>query len=317
MSNQTIKRLGAMFYKQRVTLMLALSLLGSPVAATQCPTLGNDNQYHSVEEGLEWCSRDHGFNEGASCGLGALASAGISGLPTLAAQSVLGNIWDRTNMMGAAKEAFRLGKREEAIDASICCQSHNAHMWNCLALNRGAVAAWLGGGQLAAPAPTLSKTGIFASQPWQDAEAELSDLRDFSTIIEIDRTDDAPTGGTLFDGFKTAYMSRKPEAGGMWTADGGGPYHVGWLVNVKRAGRYELMVKYASAESRPTEVRLGDQTVRTALSGTTGGWTNARWFSEGIVELREGLNHLWFHREAPPPNIDAIVLIKCEPGECL
>jgi len=118
--------------------------------ATQCPTLGNDNQYHSVEEGLSWCSSDHGFNEGATCGVNALGGvAGIS-LPPLVAQPILGNTWDRTNMMGATKAAFSVGKSsgdtntiERAIDAAICCQSHNPHMHNCLATNRVAIRNWL------------------------------------------------------------------------------------------------------------------------------------------------------------------------------
>src|SRR5687767_12358997 len=111
-------------------------------ADTQCPYKGNDGNFHTIEEGLEWCSRDHGFNEGATCGLNALGDAGLSGLPEIAAQSVLGNTWDRTNMMGATKTAFKAGKREAAIDAATCCQVHNKHMHDCLKSSRSAVADW-------------------------------------------------------------------------------------------------------------------------------------------------------------------------------
>lgn len=128
----------------RALLAATLGLFaGTAPADTQCPTTGTDGQYHTVEEGLEWCSRDHGFNEGATCGLNALGGTGISGLPGIASDAILGNTWDRTNMMGAAKAAFKLGKRSQAIDAAACCQIHNPHMDNCLKSNRGAISAWL------------------------------------------------------------------------------------------------------------------------------------------------------------------------------
>jgi hypothetical protein len=130
----------------RLRLILAAAALFSPtlgLADTQCPTRGNDGQFHTVEEGLEWCSRDHGFNEGATCGLNALGGTGISGLPQIAAQAILGNTWDRTNMMGATRVAFQAGQHERAIDAAICCQIHNPHMSQCLGSNRLAIANWL------------------------------------------------------------------------------------------------------------------------------------------------------------------------------
>ena len=128
----------------RVVLTAVFAVLPSlGLADTQCPTKGNDGQYHTVEEGLEWCSRDHGFNEGATCGVNALGSAGIGGLPAVAAQAVLGNGWDRTNMMGATKAAFKAGKRKEAVEAAVCCQIHNPHMHKCLSENHAAVSAWL------------------------------------------------------------------------------------------------------------------------------------------------------------------------------
>ena len=92
-----------------------------------------------VPQHLNWCSRDHGFNEGASCGLNALSGAGVSGLPAAAAQPVLGNIWDRTNMMGATKAAWKAGYQEQATDAAICCQVHNADAHSCLSSRRDLV----------------------------------------------------------------------------------------------------------------------------------------------------------------------------------
>lgn len=125
---------------------LAIMLAALPIssrAETQCPTKGNDGNYHSVEEGLNWCSTNHGFNEGCVCGLNALGGcAGKISLPNIAG-GACGNVWDRTNMMGATKSAYHAGCREEAITAAVCCQDHNPHMHKCLAENRDAVRVWL------------------------------------------------------------------------------------------------------------------------------------------------------------------------------
>jgi hypothetical protein len=107
---------------------------------TKCDISGN---VVTVASQVEWCSRDHGFNEGATCGANALAEAGISGVPEVVAGVVLGNTWDRTNMIGAAKAAYKSGKRKEAIDAVICCQIHNPPAQNCLKGNRTAIENWL------------------------------------------------------------------------------------------------------------------------------------------------------------------------------
>jgi hypothetical protein len=91
---------------------------------------------------LDWCSRDHGFNEGATCGAQALAGTNV-GLPAIAAQPILGNAWDRTNMMGAAEAAYKAGYKEQAVDAAVCCQIHNGAAHACLAGNRDLVKVWL------------------------------------------------------------------------------------------------------------------------------------------------------------------------------
>lgn len=111
------------------------------VGQTKCP-MAKDG---TVEGHLNWCSTDAGFNEGAVCGVNALASAGISGLPAIAGGAILGNLWNRTNMMGATKAAFAVGQRDAAVNAAICCQIHNSDARACLENNRSAVSAWIGG----------------------------------------------------------------------------------------------------------------------------------------------------------------------------
>jgi len=139
------------------------------------------------------------------------------------------------------------------------------------------------------------------------------------TVITLDRNtpDTCCELGNKFDGYRSAYMKRDPAVDGMWTATGGGPYHVGWIVDAPVAGTYTLLVEYASADSRPTEVHL-ENSVQTdmnrvlfvGLNEPTGGATVAKWSIERSVELVKGVNRLWLHREQPPPNINAIKLIK-------
>jgi hypothetical protein len=122
-------------FKSKLTWALLLSLPFPVSALADCAG--------DVPQHLEWCSRDHGFNEGATCGLNALSEAGISGLPAVVAQPILGNIWDRTNMMGATKTAWKAGQHDKAIDAAVCCQIHNDGAHACLQSQRDLVAAWL------------------------------------------------------------------------------------------------------------------------------------------------------------------------------
>jgi hypothetical protein len=97
---------------------------------------------NDVKVNLDWCSRDHGFNEGATCGVSALGGLGLQGLPALAPQPLLGNTWDRTNMMGAAKAAWKAGHRGPAVNTAICCQIHNAGAQACLNAHKDLVEQW-------------------------------------------------------------------------------------------------------------------------------------------------------------------------------
>jgi hypothetical protein len=95
-----------------------------------------------VPKHLDWCSRDHGYNEGAECGLKALTNSGVQ-LPVDIGQQALGNAWDRTNMMGATKAAWRIGAKDAAINAAVCCQVHKAEAHSCLSSHRDLVVQWL------------------------------------------------------------------------------------------------------------------------------------------------------------------------------
>ena len=85
----------------------------------------------SIFDHLEWCSRDNGFNEGASCGLANLAATGLS-IPTNAPQPVAGNIFKRSDMISLASQAAKAGYRDEAAKTCLCCWAHHRGVQNCM-----------------------------------------------------------------------------------------------------------------------------------------------------------------------------------------
>jgi hypothetical protein len=119
-----------------------LLLLGAALTFTQATARAQDSAtINAVYGNLDWSSRDHGFNEGAECGANALG--GMVQLPVPFLGQVLGNIWDRTNMMGAAVAAYRAGYRDAAINAAICSQIHNGGVYALLSAHRDIVGNWL------------------------------------------------------------------------------------------------------------------------------------------------------------------------------
>ncbi len=104
-------------------------------ARAQCP--------RDIADHLNWCSGDHGFNEGAVCGLSALSTARVAGLPAMTSEAVLGSTWDRTNMMHMTLVAFRHGAQNQAVAAAACCQLHNPRAHACFASHPDMVRDWL------------------------------------------------------------------------------------------------------------------------------------------------------------------------------
>jgi hypothetical protein len=123
---------------------LALGFIGVTMSAPFSAYAQADCSSATADAHMDWCSRDHGFNEGATCGASALSGVGLSGVPALVPQPILGNTWDRTNMIALAKTAYKAGQQEKAIDAVVCCQVHNGGAHQCLQSHRDRVAAWLG-----------------------------------------------------------------------------------------------------------------------------------------------------------------------------
>jgi len=126
----------------RITSMLFFAAV-SGTASADVTCRGQAGNAFSLDQQLDWCSRDHGFNEGAVCGANTLTNAGLSGVPAIAGGAILGNTWDRTNMMGAAVAASRTGQEDAAVNVAICCQIHNPDAHACLENNRAEVQRWL------------------------------------------------------------------------------------------------------------------------------------------------------------------------------
>ena len=123
--------------------MRTLAALGLALAAFPVCSAAVHAQACDVAASLDWCARDHGFNEGATCGLDALSRAGLQGLPAAAPQDALGKTWDRASMLIYARAAAKAGWVPVAVNAAICCQTHDPTARACLRRNRGDVAAWL------------------------------------------------------------------------------------------------------------------------------------------------------------------------------
>lgn len=118
--------------------------IASPRESGQVSLNDGEAVRNAVYNHLDWSSRDHGYNEGALCGIEALQ--GIAGveLPSIPfEQDLLGNIWDRTNMMGAAVQAYRLGFHDEAVSAAACSQIHNSPAYQLLSGHPDIVEYWL------------------------------------------------------------------------------------------------------------------------------------------------------------------------------
>ena len=116
------------------SLLLSASLMTQQASA---------QDYGFVKANLDWSAGDHGFNEGGLCGVNALQGiAGIQ-LPSVPFQyQIIGNVWDRTNMMNAAQAAFRMGFVGAAVNAALCSQIHNGPVQQALARRPDLIVAW-------------------------------------------------------------------------------------------------------------------------------------------------------------------------------
>jgi hypothetical protein len=128
----------------KVVALAMLLMAASPI--NQVHAQAEDSELRNTIYGdLNWSAGDHGYNEGALCGVRALEGVAGVQLPEIPfEENALGNIWDRTNMMGAAVLAYSLGYTDQAVEAATCSQIHNDVEYPILVNHPDIVADWLG-----------------------------------------------------------------------------------------------------------------------------------------------------------------------------
>lgn len=97
-----------------------------------------------------------------------------------------------------------------------------------------------------------------------------------------------------------------------------GPGGANWAeidFQVPQDGTYFLAVRYAAAESRPTQLKINGQLQHTALADqVTGSWypDTQKWVWEGSFQLTEGKTTFRLDRNGPIPHIDRFCLIPAD-----
>ena len=99
---------------------------------------------------------------------------------------------------------------------------------------------------------------------------------------------------------------------------GSGAANLEYDLEVAKAGRYAIELRYASKERRPLRLLLDGVEVDASIaSSTTSTWHPASqtWFLGGFVELTEGKHTLRFESKSPPPHVDKIAIVLQTNGE--
>ncbi len=89
------------------------------------------------------------------------------------------------------------------------------------------------------------------------------------------------------------------------------PDHIEHEFDLPEAGEYQLELRYAAKEARPTELSInGNLEKMEATVEVTGDWGPAaqRWFVEGVFKFRAGKNLLVFHCDGPVPLFDKLLI---------
>ena len=89
------------------------------------------------------------------------------------------------------------------------------------------------------------------------------------------------------------------------------PDRIEYEFDLPEAGQYQLELRYAAKESRPTELSINGNIEETnAAAEVTGDWIAAaqRWFVQGSYKFRDGRNKLVLQREGPVPLFDKLLI---------
>ncbi len=96
------------------------------------------------------------------------------------------------------------------------------------------------------------------------------------------------------------------------------PNYAEYDVKIATAGTYQLVVRYAAAESRPVQIMANGQLIaREGCGSRTGSWNpdTQMWAAEGILTLPAGKTVLRFEREGPFPHLDKFALLPMTPEQ--
>ncbi|MBL8849199.1 MAG: DUF1553 domain-containing protein [Planctomycetaceae bacterium] len=99
---------------------------------------------------------------------------------------------------------------------------------------------------------------------------------------------------------------------GVLVNQGPTPNFVEYDIEVPQASFYQLEIRHAAAESRPSRIALNAGiAIPEALTGVTGSWypDTQEWVIAGFVELRAGTNTLRIERDGPFSHIDKLLLV--------
>src|SRR5262249_47570836 len=83
-------------------------------------------------------------------------------------------------------------------------------------------------------------------------------------------------------------------------------------ISIPRAGTYQLELRFAALESRPVELEINGDLVKSgAAAATTGGWYPAqqKWSVEGVFAFVAGKNRIRLKRQGPFPHFDKVALV--------
>ena len=105
---------------------------------TSCPA--SEMQAH-----LEWCARDQGFNEGASCAQSVLFRTNHGALASdlMPQASFSGHTVSRVQIIDIARDLARKGEASTAVELVQCCEVHNSSAGYCLASDKKFIYDWL------------------------------------------------------------------------------------------------------------------------------------------------------------------------------
>jgi len=100
---------------------------------------------------------------------------------------------------------------------------------------------------------------------------------------------------------------------GVILSNGNGEWTAEYDVTVPTAGIYQIEVRYAAADSRPTQLSLNGNVLKPdALRDVTGSWhpDTQRWHVEGSHEFKAGANVIRLFRRPPLPHIDKLLIAR-------